>query len=411
MTLRRVVVTGLGVVSPIGRGMPALMDGLVAGKSGVVNAPALSVIKDIRSRVAALAPDLDGREIPRHFRRSMSKMSIYATLACQEALLQAGLTAEHCAGGRLGVVIGSTIQSTDAIEGFFRDYLTTHAIEQMRSTLFFQIMNHSCAANVAQTLGITGRTVAPAAACATGGQTVGFGYEWIASGKQDMMLCGGADEFHPLATAVFDVVNAASTRYNDRPTMTPRPFDRQRDGVVCGEGGGIVVLEALDSARARGVPVLAELLGFATVSTPDSISNPSAGSMEECMRLALEEAKLRPEQVDYVNAHATATELGDIAESAAIHRVFGHSVPVSSLKGHLGHTMAASGAIELAATIAMLNGGRLIPTLNLDEVEPQCAPLRLPRQVESVSLRTAVKNCFAFGGINSTLVIRRDTRD
>ena len=407
MSLRRVVVTGLGAVSPLGRGVPALMSGLLAGQSGVVSVPALSEIAGVRSRVAALAPDLDGSEIPRRFRRSMSRMSIYATLASQEALAQARLTPEHCTGGRLGVMIGSTIPSTEAIEGFFREFLATRTIEQMRSTLFFQIMNHSCAANVAQTLGITGRTGAPAAACATGGHAVGFGYEWIAFGKQDFMLCGGADEFHPLATAVFDVVNAASTRFNDQPARTPRPFDRDRDGVVCGEGSGIVVLEALDSAKARGVPILAELLGFATVSTPDSISNPSAGSMEDCMRLALAEAQLAPEQVDYVNAHATATELGDIAESAAIHRVFGGDVPVSSLKGHLGHTMAASGTIELAATIEMLNRSCLVPTRNLENVETQCAPLRLPRQVEQMPLRTAVKNCFAFGGINSTLVVRR----
>ncbi|MEI8078838.1 MAG: beta-ketoacyl-[acyl-carrier-protein] synthase family protein, partial [bacterium] len=149
------------------------------------------------------------------------------------------------------------------------------------------------------------------------------------------------------------------------------------------------------------------LLGFASVSAPDSISNPSASSMEDCMRLALAEAKLTPEQVYYVNAHATATELGDIAESVAIHRVFGGTVPVSSLKGHLGHTMAASGAIELAATIEMMMGGWVIPTRNLDEVEPRCAPLRLPQQLEQTPVRAAVKNCFAFGGINCSLVLGR----
>ena len=407
MALRRVVVTGLGAVSPFGRGVPALMSGLLAGRNATVAVPALAGIADLRSRVAALVPNLEAGEIPRHFRRSMSKMSIYATLACLEAQAQARLGPELCAGGRLGVVIGATIQSGDAIEGFFRDFTVSHSIAQMRSTLFFQIMNHSCAANVAQTLGITGRTVAPAAACATGAQAIGLGYEWVAFGKQDIMLCGGADEFHPLSTAVFDVVNAASTRYNDQPSRTPRPFDRQRDGVVCSEGSGIVVVEALESAQARGAPILAELLGFASVSAPDSISNPSASSMEDCMRLALAEAKLTPEQVYYVNAHATATELGDIAESVAIHRAFGGTVPVSSLKGHLGHTMAASGAIELAATIEMMTGGWVIPTRNLDEVEPRCAPLRLPRQLEKTPVRAAVKNCFAFGGINCSLVLGR----
>lgn len=281
----------------------------------------------------------------------------------------------------------------------------------MKSTVFFHIMNHSCAANVAQTLDISGRILAPSAACSTGCQALGYGFELIAMGKQEMMLCGGADEFHPLTAATFDIINAASIVFNDAPTRTPRPFDRSRDGVVCAEGAGVVLLESLDSAIKRGAPILAEIVGFATVSDPKSIANPNVEAMERCMRLALKDADLSADDIGYVNAHATATEQGDIAESKAISRVFGEMVPVSSLKGHMGHTMAASGSLELIGALEMMKQGRLVPTLNLEEVDPACSVLNYLRQVEDVDIDAFIKNSFAFGGVNSSIVVRRFKHD
>jgi 3-oxoacyl-[acyl-carrier-protein] synthase II len=240
---------------------------------------------------------------------------------------------------------------------------------------------------------------------------VGYGFEIIASGKQEIMLCGGAEEFHPLMAATFDTLNAASTKYNDRPSHTPRPFDRDRDGVVCGEGGGVLLLESLDSARARGAGIFAEIAGFATVSDTSNIANPSADSMTICMERALLDAHVEPDEIDYVNAHATATEQGDIAESAAIGRVFGYKPLVSSIKGHLGHTMAASGAIELVATVRMLNRDHLIPTLNLDNVDKSCEKIRHVKEGEHVRIHNVIKNNFAFGGVNSSIVLRRHGND
>ncbi len=190
MSLRRVVITGMGAVSPMGRGVEALIAGLLEGRSEVQAVPQLETVAGLRTRLAAVVPELDPKEIPRKYRRSMSSMSIFATLACQEALSQSGLAPETCADGRTGVVIGSTVGSTRTTEEFFTDFLTDRSLERMKSTLFFQIMNHSCAANVAQALGITGRILAPSAACATGCQAIGYGYEMIAAGKQDRMLCG-----------------------------------------------------------------------------------------------------------------------------------------------------------------------------------------------------------------------------
>lgn len=409
--LRRVVITGLGAVSPLGRGVPALMEGLYAGRSAVREVAELERIGGLRTRVAALVQDVDPKEIPRKDRRSMSAMSIYATLASYEALAQAGLGAAEREGGRLGVAIGSTVGSTQATEDFFRDFFTDHSLERMKSTLFFQIMNHSCAANVVQTLGITGRLLAPSAACSTGGQAIGYGYEQVALGRQDFMLCGGADEFHPLTAATFDVMTAASIGFNDHPQQTPRPFDCRRDGVVCAEGAGVLLLEALDSAQARGAEILGEVIGFATVSDPSNIANPNAAAMERCMREALADAGLEPAAVDYVNAHATATAQGDIAEAEAIAAIFGDRIPVSSLKGHLGHTMAASGALELLAGVEMLRRGRLIPTLNLDDVDPACAGIRHVTGRETEPATTLIKNNFALGGVNSSLVVRRNPHD
>jgi 3-oxoacyl-[acyl-carrier-protein] synthase II len=407
MSLRRVVVTGTGAVSPFGKGSDILIESLRQGKTGVRAIPELGRIGGIRSGVAALVRDVDGKEIPRKWRRTMSKMSIYATLASKEALESAGLTKACLSDGAMGVAIGSTLGSIDAIEAFFSDYLLHRTVERMKSGLFFQVMNHSCAANVSQALGINGRMLAPSAACSTGCQGVGYAYEMIVSGKQDYVISGGAEEYHPLSTATFDMMNAASIRYNSRPELTPRPFDRQRDGVVCAEGSGILLLESMESARKRGARMLAEVVGFATIATPSGMAAPSTESMELCMRKALAEAHVEPEEVDYVNAHATATEQGDVAECEAIHRVFGNHVRVSSLKGHLGHTMAASGALELVATVWMMRHGYVIPTLNLETIDPACKRVRHVRMLEKARVSTSIKNNFAFGGVNSSIVLRR----
>lgn len=411
MSLKRVVVTGVGAVSPFGRNTDAMTAGLLEGRSGVRTLPEMESVGGLRTRVAAPVTDVDPKEIPRKHRRSMSPMSVFATLASQEALARANLTPEQFSDGRLGIALGSTVGSTQASENFFRDFFRDNSLERMKSTLFFQIMNHSVAANVAQALDITGRLLAPASACSTGCQAVGYGYEMVAGGRQAMMLCGGADEFHPLTAATFDIMNAASAGFNDAPAKTPRPFDRDRDGVVCAEGAGVVLLESLDSAMARGAEILGEIIGFATLSDPSNIANPNARAIERCMRSALEDAGLEPEDVGYVNAHATATIQGDIAESDAIARLFGDRVPVSSFKGHMGHAMAASGSLELIAALDLMRKNRLVPTLNLDNVDPVCGNICHPKTIEETSFSVFVKNNFALGGVNSSLVVRRYPND
>lgn len=407
MHLKRVVITGLGAVSPFGQGTERLFQALTDGESAIRYITDLEKVLGLGPRVAGLVQGIDLNDIPRKIRRTMSRMSVYALLAAQEALAQGNIDHHLRTGGRLGIALGSTVGSVDTMEDFFKDFLQHRSIEGIKSMLFFKIMGHSCAANIAQTLGIAGRTLAPSAACATSCQAVGLGYETIALGKQDLMLCGGADEFHPLTAATFDIIHAASTQYNDQPQCTPRPFDRDRDGVVCSEGAGLLLLESLDSARSRGANILAEISSFASTCDTSSIANPDPEPVRLCMELALAEARLNATEIDYINAHATGTMHGDEAESRAISDLFGPTTPVSSLKGHMGHAMAASGALELIACVKMLCSGKIIPTRNLDNPAEECSAIALPRQVENKDLRTIIKNNFALGGVNCAIVLRR----
>jgi len=407
----RVVITGLGAVSPFGCGVDALCGGISTGASAVTRLPELQKLSGLRTHVGAIVPEFNERAIDRKKRRYMSAMSIYAVLAATEARAQSGLDEESLGSGRTGVSFGSTTGSTRETEQFFTHMIEEKNTEGLKSTHFFKIMNHSCASNVSQALGISGRIIAPSAACATATIAIGLGAETIAGGKQDVMLCGGADEFHRLTAVVFDTLEASSRGFNDCPALTPRPFDQARDGVVCGEGAGALVLESYEHAKARGARMLGEVLGFATLSSPGSIAHPEAHVMAECMRLALDTAAVKATQIDYVNAHATGTQHGDPAECKALEDVLGRDVPVSSLKGHMGHTMGACGALELIASLRMMRDGVLWPTRNLENPDSDCGQLDLLRRNRTAELTTIMKNSFALGGINCVLIIGEAPHD
>jgi len=411
MTQRRIVITGMGAISPFGVGIECLWEHLEAGATAVREILPSDRPGGMRSHVAATIPPIDSSAIDRKKRRFMSPMSIYSTLAALEAIHQAGLTAEHISGRRLGLSLASTMGSTQESESFFGEMLRSGSMEQIKSTMFFKTMNHSCAANTAQALGVQGRILAPSAACASGNLAIGLGYEAVQTGRQDIMICGGADEYHPLMTMVFDIMNAASIKYNHRPELTPRPFEVERDGVVCAEGAGILILEELRHAQQRNATIFAEIIGFSTLSSPDDLANPDTETMVDCMLESLRQGQIGSEQIDYVNAHATATERGDIAEGKAIEAVFGRAVPVSSLKGHLGHTMAASGALELIASIQSMQHKVLLATRNLEYPDERCGNIDHVRKNRAQTITSVLKNSFALGGINSTLIIRRYMND
>jgi len=350
------------------------------------------------------------KQIPRQKRRSMGRLSIFAAQAAAQAVEDAGLPSELVVSERTGCVVGSTMGSAASITETFELVLPERDIAQLPSTKFFQCVSHTAAMNISQYLGITGTVLAPAAACASGLQALGMGYDLIRMGRQDRVLCGGAEELHPTVTGSFDVLFATSSHHNDSPKTTPRPFDRDRDGLVCGEGAGILMLEELEQAVARGATIHAEVLGFSTCGSGAHISQSNADAMTRCLRQVLEESGVQPSEVDYISAHATATMHGDVEEAKALAEIFGDTVPVSSLKGHMGHTLGASGAIELIASLEMMKQGIVYPTLNLENVDPECSGIRHVFQPLGKPVNTIVKNSFAFGGINAALVCRKYTQ-
>ena len=403
---RRVVITGMGVRSSLGNRPDELFDRLKAGECGVRHMPEWESWPSFSSKVAAPAPvsHEDEYSIKRIHRRTMGRLSLHAALAAREAVSAAGLSAEEIGSPRVGCIIGSTTGSAQAIEDSIETLLKRSEFLTIPSTQFFKCISHTAALNVAQMLGVTGTVMAPAAACASSLQALGLARALITSGSQDLVICGGAEEVAVSATAAFDILYATSTNFNDRPESSSRPFAADRDGLVCGGGAGILVLEDYEHALNRRANIFGELIGYATCASGSSVSQSASESIVRCLDLALEDAGIGPEAVDYVCAHATATMQGDAAEAAALGEVFGDRTPVSSLKGHLGHTLGASGAIELVACLEMMRRGEIIPTLNLDEVAEDCATLQHVTRVMQKDMDVIVKNCFAFGGINAILV-------
>lgn len=408
MSERRVVVTGMGICSPIGNSAAAADAGLRAMRSGIVRMDEWRGFGQLGSFVAGIVNGVDFRDYPRKRVRTMGRVALLAAFATDQAVEDAGLSREDVASGRVGVTHGSTHGSSSVLERYCRTLFAQNSFKGVAGSDFLKFMSHTTAANLAEYLGIRGRVQPTCSACTSGSQAIGLGYEYVRHGLQDVMICGGAEEMHISHAGVFDVLYAASRKYNDTPDLTPRPFDRQRDGVVVGEGAATLVLEPLDRARARGAKIHAEIIGYGTNCDGLHLTNPSHEGMGNCMRLALDSAQIAAAEVDYVNAHGTATELGDIAESRATYEVLGERVPVSTQKSYTGHTLGACGAIESVYSLVMMAGGYVAPNRTLEEVDPRCAPLAYVTKAPlHLRLDTVMNNNFAFGGINTSLLFRR----
>jgi 3-oxoacyl-[acyl-carrier-protein] synthase II len=337
----------------------------------------------------------------------MGRLALFAVQAAEQAVADAGLDEKLLTGGRTGCVVGSTMGSAGSINETFETMLPERDLSELTSMKFFQCVSHTAAMNISQYLNISGVVMATSAACASGLQAIGAGFDLIRTGRQDCVLCGGAEELHPTVTGSFDVLYATSANHNESPKTTPRPFDRDRDGLVCGEGGGILVLEDYEHAVARGARIIAEIVGYSTCGSGAHVSQSSSEAMIRCMRDVLADSGLGPDGIDYISAHATATLHGDVEEAAAIREIFGDRVPVSSLKGHMGHTLGASGAIETIAALKMMEQGIIYPTHNLENIDPACAGIQHVQQPLERPVNTILKNSFAFGGINAALVCRK----
>lgn len=404
----RVVVTGAGYFSAIGNDWNEVQQNFENGANGVRHMDEWAVYDGLHTHLGA--PVLNFTT-PAHFTRkvtrSMGRVALLATAASDQALRQAGLLGDPVlTSGRAGVAYGSSTGSADAVTDFSH-MLSAKSLDRVNGTSYLRMMSHTAPVNIGVYFGLQGRVIPTSSACTSGSQGIGFAYEAIRSGMQDVMIAGGAEELCPAEAAVFDTLYATSTM-NDSPELTPRPFDRDRDGLVIGEGACSLVLERLDLAQARGAKIHAEIVGFGTNSDGNHVTQPSAETMKRAMELALESAGLAPSAIGYVSAHGTATDRGDIAESIATNQVFGPSMPISSMKSYVGHTLGACGSLESWFAIEMMNRGWFAPTLNLVNVDEQCAPLDyIMGQGRRLDVDCVMNNNFAFGGINTSLIFSR----
>lgn len=405
---RRVVVTGIGGISALGQNWPDIKTSLLAQKNCVVKMDSWDKYTALNTRLAAPVTDF---VTPSHYSRkkvrSMGRVSLMATRASELALEDANLL-DHpiLTSGETGVAYGSSTGSTDPIMGF-GDMLKTGTMSGLTATSYIRMMAHTTAVNIGVFFGLKGRIHTTSSACTSASQGIGYAYEAIKYGHQTIMLAGGGEELCPTEAVVFDTLFATSTR-NDTPELTPSPFDKHRDGLVIGEGACTLILEELEHAKARGAKIYAELVGFGTNSDGLHVTQPNAQTMEVAIRLALKNAKLSADDIGYVNAHGTATDRGDVAETTATHAVFGSNMPISSLKSYTGHTLGACGSLEAWISIQMMNENWFIPTLNLTELDPECAELDYIRGgIRTLETDYVMSNNFAFGGINTSLIFKR----
>lgn len=406
--MRRVVVSGMAGICALGSDWPAIEAGLHARKNAVRTMPAWDKYRNLNTRLAA---PVEGFRPPDHWNRkqlrSMGRVSQLAVAASELALADAGLLGDPVLRtGSVGVACGSSTGSTPDI-GDFGEMLLTGDSKGLNANSYVRMMPHTTGANVGIFFGLRGRIISTSTACTSGSQGVGFAYEAIRNGQQEVMLGGGAEELCASEAMAFDMLYATSQR-NDDPASTPRPYDRDRDGLVIGEGGGMLVLEELERARARGARIYAEVVGFATNSDGTHVTRPEEETMRVVMELALRSANLGAAAIGYVNGHGTATEQGDIAETRATSALFGSRMPISSQKSYLGHTLGACGALESMFSIGMMRTGWFAPTLNLDNVDPRCGDLDyIAGDGRKLEVEYVMNNNFAFGGVNTSLVFRR----
>ena len=404
---RRVVITGIGIKSPIGNSLIEFQENLFNMKSGIKRIDSWDDIIGLKTKVAGIVSNTDEKIIPRQNRRSMDRGSILAALASKDAILDANLSQEEISSYRTGIAYGSTVGGGATLEKVFGDLREEKSYMKQTSMDFLKYMSNTVCANLSSYLNIKGRSIPICSACTSSSQAIGMGYELIKNSQVDRMICGGAEGMHHSLASIFDVMGASSTSYNERPEKSSRPFDKNRDGVVVAEGAGTLILEDMETAINRGAKIYAEIISYSTNCNGEHMTNPHEESITHVMQTAISNANLNASEVDYVNAHATSTFIGDIVESKAIYKIFKDKVPVSSIKGQVGHTLGACGAIESVAAISSILLNKLPSNINIDALDEECAPLDYIKNVREKEVNIVLKNNFAFGGINTSLIFKK----
>jgi 3-oxoacyl-[acyl-carrier-protein] synthase II len=408
---QRVVATGLGLVTPVGNDTPTTWSSLLAGRSGIGPITAFDT-SAFKIRIAGEVKDFDPtRYLDKQVARRMDRNLHFAVVACQEALADACFSMEQWDPRRVGVIIGSGIGGVHTI----LDNQTALVERGPRRVSPFAVpalMLNSASAHISIMLGARGPNLALATACATGSHALGEAAEIIRRGRADMMIAGGTEAaMVPMALAGFENMQALSNR-NDDPARASRPFDKDRDGFVMAEGAGVLVLERLDKARARGARIYGELIGYGNTADAYHITAPGedGAGASDCMLMAIEDAGIIPSDIDYINAHGTSTPLNDAGETRAIKIALGdhaRRVAISSTKSMTGHLMGSAGAIEAAFCLLAMRDGIIPPTINYETPDPLCDLDYVPNEARRTKVNVAMSNSFGFGGHNGTVVFRR----
>lgn len=405
---KRVVVTGMALASPLGSDINTVFENLEKFENCVEYNKDLDQYQRLNTRLSA---KVKGFEIPptynRKVTRTMGPLSIMAVRTAEQALEDAGLLGDEIiTNGQTGVSYGSSSGSLDAIIDFY-GMQVDKVVRGLNSGSYVKMMPHTAPVNISLYLKTTGRLITSSTACTSGSMGIGYAYETIKNGYETVMISGGGEELHATEIAIFDTLYATSLK-NDTPKLTPSPFDKNRDGLVLGEGAGTLILEEYEHAKRRGAKIYAEIIGFGTNTDGTHITNPNRETMKTALELALKDANLSPDRIGYVNAHGTATIQGDLAETWATEQVFKRPVPVSSTKSYTGHTLGACGSIEAIISIEMMNRGWFHPTLNLNDIDPECGKLDyIQGQGREIKTDYIMSNNFAFGGINTSLIFKR----
>jgi 3-oxoacyl-[acyl-carrier-protein] synthase I len=401
--VRRVAIVGMGIVSSIGNTTAEVVTSLRQGRSGIEFIPERKGL-GFRSALGGRIKNLPALDAPKRNLRQMGPGSQLAVHAAQQAIADAGIEPPVFQSGRVGVVVGNIGNAQD----IYRQCRMFHdKTMKLGGTAMQKAMTDSVSANLSVLLGTRGYALTMSAACATGAVTIGFSSQLIRWGLQDLCICGGTQEDGWESVCHFDALQAFSTREDD-PTKASRPFDKYRDGLVPSVGAGIVILEELEHAQRRGARIYAEVMGYATNSDGYDMTVPSGEGTVRCMELALEDAGMAPGQVDYLNAHATSTPVGDAVEARAIAQVFGDGTYVSSTKSMTGHELGAAGSNELIYCLLMMQHNFIAPNINIEEIDPQCLGINLvANRSREAPIDVAASNSSGFGGVNTCIILQR----
>ena len=402
--MRRVVITGMGIVSPLGDTLDEVLSSLREGRSGISYQPAYEEL-GLRSRLGGFTRIKVKEHIDKKILRFMGDAAAYAYIAMQQAITDAGLAGDEVSSPRTGLIIGSGGTSAENVVAS-ADIMRKKGLRRLSPFMVPRTMSSTVCAGLTAPFKIQGTCYAISSACATGAHCIGAAMEQIQLDKQDIVFAGGSDEEHWTQTSMFDAMGALSTKFNDTPESASRPYDTKRDGFVVANGAGLLVVEELEHARARGATIYAELIGYGATADGYEMVTPSGEGAVRCMNLAL---TMADRQIDYINTHGTSTPIGDMVELKAIREVFGETLPlISSTKSLSGHSLGAAGVHEAIYSLLMLKHGFIAASANISELEPIAANMNIVVKTRQEEIQTVMSNSYGFGGTNACLIFQKD---